>query len=212
MPQQAVSPVGNDHGQGNLGIDLRQPAGQAADIQVAVLELSGTEQRLPFRRHERLRYVESRMIPHRRGLQGTALLFQQHPAVGILEKEFPFRDMIFRGEAGRRYRHTVTGLFHVVSRLLNRLGINQFLQHRCSVGNHPDTDGIFRERLKTEGSFRNGNPNLRFPAGEEEQSQNRYYRNLSHKTIQLSRWRSVSRRNAPGQATSQSLTRPPFRL
>ena len=107
------------------------------------------------------------VIADRGGLQGTALFFQQHLAVGILEKEFPFRDMILRGEAGRRYRHTVTGLFHVVSRLLNRLGINQFLQHRRSVGNHPDTDGILRERFEIQGTFRHGNPNLLFPAGEE---------------------------------------------
>ena len=88
VPQKPVSPAGDDQGQGNLGIDLRQAPGQAADIQVAVLELSGTEQRLPFRRHERLCDVISGVAADFRLLQGTAFLFQQHLAAGVLEKEF----------------------------------------------------------------------------------------------------------------------------
>ena len=167
MPQKAVSPVGKDHGQGYLGIDLRQPAGQATDIQVAVLELSGTEQRLPFRRNERLRNVISGVIADLCGLQGTALFFQQHLTVGILEKDPSLGGMILRSETGCRHRHVTAVPANPVFRLPNRLVINQFLQRNRTFGQDPDTDGILRERLDIQGTFRHGNPNLLFPAGEE---------------------------------------------
>ena len=55
--------------------------------------------------------------------------------------------MILRGETGHRHRHVVTVPANPVFRLLNRLGINQFLQRNSPFGKYPDTDGILTPRL-----------------------------------------------------------------
>ena len=43
MPKDSIALAGDDHRDGGLGVELHQTAGQAHNVQIAVLELAGSK-------------------------------------------------------------------------------------------------------------------------------------------------------------------------
>ena len=85
VPQHAIALAREQHGDGDLGVDLCQPALQASDIGIAVLELSQAEETLVLGRGNDERGLAAFHLVtcgHEDGL-ASLVAHRQHLALGI---------------------------------------------------------------------------------------------------------------------------------
>ena len=161
VPEETVALVGQDERQGDLGVHLREPAGDAPHVQEAVLELARAEKELVFRGKEPLGNFEG-------GLTLDLRRCQAPPAGGLLQQQVPGGI-----EEGQRtvgpvaYGHGCGAYLH--GPILPRGGelgggdafrINQFRERLEAFRLQAYPDRVVRQGLQDEGSVSGGNPDV----------------------------------------------------
>ena len=151
VPEQAVALVGQDEGQGDLRVHLREPPRDAPDVQETVLELARAVEELVLGGGESQGCVVGGLSLDRSFHEAVAVLAEENVAIGIEEGQDTA--LIAGGHRGGAHFDDAVFLGDLELGRGHLLHIDEFVQ-RFVIGRfQADPDGIVHEGLEHQRAF-----------------------------------------------------------